>query len=348
MKFIPFILSIIMAAHCYGSASIGEYLSRTNKPSIPEKPDSSVVVAPALPAGLIAQGDFYRPAISPDGLSVACEGPKMGSVYLYERSGETWKGGKIVTASKDTALRTYVVDILDRIVSWRYGKKDGGKLHGPGLYENGKERYSGLTTGAARMAKAKDGVILLSKNGAWLNLATGRRGQYAMPDSGEKFDFAISGDSWAAGVNGYSKRASYVSVNGKLTTVADYAKYRSQGDDLNYPSILINGKDVWFASVYDGLLYVQCVTDGKTRWPINALPAIGKANMQDRCPPRLIILTGLVTVIYVQGGTIYRADVEGVLQGKSKPVAICKGAYPDVSANGLMVYVDGGLRVKKL
>jgi hypothetical protein len=181
-----------------------------------------------------------------------------------------------------------------------------------------------------------------------MNLATGRRGQYAMPDSGEKFDFAISGDTWAAGVNGYSKRASYVSVNGKLTTVAAHAAYPDQGDDLNYPCILIDGDTVWFASVYAGQLRIQAVTDGKTRWPIDKLPSLGKANMQDRCPPRLVLLNGLVTVIYVQGGTIYRADVEGVLQGKSKPVAICKGAYPDVSANGLMVYVDGGLKVKQL
>jgi hypothetical protein len=346
------VVALFLSVNAFGSASIGEYLNRTN--SIPEKPDNSIVTnAPVTtntppvvvtpPASgketVIAQGSFTRPAIYvSDKVYIAAEGPKMGSVYYWVNG----SGGLIVTASKQTALRTYIPDVVPNIVSWRYGIKDGGdpKCYGPGIYKDGKAQYSGPSKGAAKMAVSKDGVILISKNGEYKNLNTGKLGRYNMPDSGEKFDFQING-VWATAVNGFSKRSSYVSVNGKITTVADYAAYPDQSDDLCYPSVCINGKTVWFASVFKGKLFVNAVTDGKTRFPANNLPSIGDATMQDRCPPRLTVLNGRVTAFWSLKGVIYQADVENVLAGKGKPFIVCKGSMPDVHEK-TMVYIDNG------
>jgi hypothetical protein len=348
-----FLISLSACLVTYGSASIGEYLSRsnsvsTNAPVIIDTPAENPVVKESL----IAQGSFVRPAISvaDDGtVYVSAEGPGMGSVWLYTLKNNKWSGGQVVTASAATAKRTYVCSQLGDITSFRYGNKEGGKLHGPGTYRNGKEEFHGYSTGAARLAMSKSGPILMSKNGIYKNLKTGVIGHYNAGQTGEKFDFAIEGDTWATCHNGYSKEPSAVSVNGKRQTWADYKAYPDQGYDLNYPTVLINSGVVWCAAVYGGQLRVQSVRkNGKLRWKANKLPSLGKATAQDRCPPRLTVLSGVVYAVYVKGGVIYKADIEKCLSGKSEPVRICIGSFPSVD-KGVMAYVNGsGLQIRQL
>lgn len=331
----------LVASSAFGSASIGEYLSRTNSPQ---------VEAPAAQApGVIASGSFVRPAIASDGqaLYVAAEGPGMASVHYWTGKAGKWQGGLVVTASRNTAERTYVVDVLPGIVSFRYGKKEAGKLHGPGLYRNGREEFPNLTTGAARLAMSKDGPILMSKNGAWLNLSTVHRGQYNSGSTGEKFAFVISGDTWATCMNGWSNDHSSVSINGKRQVWADYATYgKSYGNDLCYPDLCldVNGT-AYMTAVLAGRLRIQVLEAGKLRFPLTALFDAGPATMEDRCPPRIVATAKTVHAFFVLKGSIYRLDVKQALKGKAKPVLVCAGSQPDVCAGPdeslHMVYVAG-------
>jgi hypothetical protein len=301
------------------------------------------VTPPSATVDTIAVGSFSRPSIAVDGetVYVACEGPKMQSLYQWTRTAGTWFGGIIVKASPQTAMRTYVADTLPGFTSFRYGKKDGGKFHGPGLFADGKESFVGLTTGAARLAMSKDGPILMSKNGEWKNLRTGQTGKYNAGSTGEKYDFAIQDGKWATVVNGYSKDPSSISYDGKRVVAFDYNTFKDQGSDLNYPSILIHSGAVWMASVHSGRLRLQCLKDGKLRWSATKPANIGDATMQQRCPPRLTAIRGRVVAVWQYKGSIMQVDVENALAGQAKPVAVCRGTMPDVSGPH-MVYLDGG------
>jgi hypothetical protein len=279
----------------------------------------------------------------------------MGSVHRFTSTGGKWTGGLVVTASKTTALRTYGLDALEDIISFRYGKKEGGKLHGPGTYRNGKEQFEGFSTGAARLAMSPVGPILMSKDGIYKNLATGKIGKYNAGLTGEKFAFAIDpvSGTWATAVNGYTRDGpggwSSISVNGKRITAFQYTP--DQGVDMNYPSVCIATSGVWMASVNEGRLRVQCVKDGKTRWPIDKTPSLGEATQGDRCPPRLIVTSKGVTAIWRLKDDILMVPVEQGLTGQ-KPVRIASGAFPAVVVGPggrlHMVYVSGGLRYKEV
>ena len=311
--------------------------------------ESPPVQAPSVTGeSLVAAGSFVRPAIAvgTDGaIYVAAEGPKMGSIAQWTSAdGKKWVAGKVVVGTMQTAMRTYVPRILPGIVSFRYGPKDGGKIQGPGIIVNGKEIFTGLTTGAARMARAPDGNILMSKNGAWGLIGPSgnivKKGQYNAGETGEKFDFAIDPQSgmWATCHNGYSKDPSSVSVNGKRQVWADYNTYgKWYGSDLNYPTVCIFSGNVWCASALGGQLRVQMVGKKGLRWPTTALPSLGNANTQDRCPPRLVALQGRLTAFWTYDGQIMRVDVEKCLKGKAKPTVVCAGAFPDING-GYMVY----------
>lgn len=292
----------------------------------------------------IAAGTFIRPAIAigPDGrLYVAAEGPGMASVHSYVTDAKgRWTGKQVVTASRQTALRTYCVNVLPGIISFRYGNKEDGEFRGPGTYD-GIEKFHNFSEGAARLAMSKSGPILMSKEGEWKNLATGQRGKYNAGKTGEKFAFDIRGDTWATCHNGYSAQASAVSINGQLQTWADYATYGNwYGNDLCYPDVLIAPDgSVWCASVYNDRLVVQQFVKGKPRWPVNALRDLGPATLQIRCPPRLVATQKAVEVVFVKAGSIYRINVE-----RGPPVEICRGTFPDVVSAGKtihMTYIDG-------
>jgi len=57
-------------------------------------------------------------------------------------------------------------------------------------------------------------------NGAWMNVATGQRGNFPAGSTGEKFDLAIRGTRWATAMNGYSQMSANIYVDGKRTTVS--------------------------------------------------------------------------------------------------------------------------------
>lgn len=349
---IPFLLVLagFLMAGCQ-TTQVGQIIdaissSSTNSPAV-----ASSNVAAAASDGLIYAGTFVRPAIyaDPSGtLCVAAEGPGMASIWRFTLGvNGKWAGSKVVTASKETALRTYVVSVLADTIAFRYGKKEAGKLHGVGTYRGGVERYEGFSTGAARLALSPDGPICMSKNGIWKNLKSGKIGNYNAGQTGEKFSLAISGKNWATCHNGCAKDPSSVSINGKRQVWADYATYgASYGIDMNYPEVAF-GPDgsVWCASILNGRMKVQQVVNGKLRWPATALGDLGEANVQDRCPPRLVVSHGRLWAFWVFKGSILRADVENVLSGRGKATIICAGSMPAVSvdANGKthMVYLAG-------
>ena len=339
---------------------IASFFVATN--SVPVVSNSVPVVTNTVTANvpaLIASGTFVRPAIyaDPDGtIYVAAEGPKMASVWSFVRgSNGKWTGSKVVTASKETALRTYVASVLPGVIAFRYGNKEAGKLHGVGTYRNGKEQFEGFSTGAARLALSLDGPICMSKDGIWKNLKTGKIGNYNAGSTGEKFSLAISGKNWATCHNGCAKDPSSVSINGQRQVWADYATYgKWYGIDMCYPDVAFgpNGS-VWCASILNGRIKIQQVVNGKLRWPATALGDLGEANVQDRCPPRLVTAQGRLWAFWVFKGSILRADVESVLVGKSKPVRICAGSMPAVCTDAAgalhIVYITAqGLNYKAL
>jgi hypothetical protein len=224
--------------------------------------------------------------------------------------------------------------------------KEGGKIRGPGIYRDGKETFHGWSEGAARLAMSQDGPILMSKEGAWENLATGEKGRYNAGRTGEKFAFDIRGATWATCHNGYSDETGQVSINGQRQAWLDYAAYPKQGYDLCYPDVLIAPDgSVWCASVISGRLLAQQIVKGKPRWPLKALLDLGPATMQDRCPPRLVASSAGVQVVFVRDGSIYRINVTQAIKGKAKAVRICSGSMPDVCLDSKgsihLCYVDG-------
>ena len=319
-------------------------LALTGCASIPRLPWNK----PAVPAAVIAAGNFARPVVSVDGkgvVRVAAEGPKMDSIHLWTWTGKAWEGVEIVRSSPSTASRVYVPDIEGGIVSWRYGNKEGGPMRGPGYWQDGKTFYPGLTEGAARLATSDAGTILMSKGGEWINLDTGARGRYPAGLTGEKFDFAIDRDTWATAHNGFSGEASRITIGGKGTTWASYAEYPDQGNDLNYPCAAIADGAAWAAAVYAGRVCVNS-WDGKALgWPATALLDLGPATMQERCPPRLYALSGAVYAVWQHKGAIYRKRIPDGPQER-----LATGTMPAVAADGervFMAYIsDGNLTVK--
>lgn len=322
------------------------------------KPVKPAPVTTADPE-LVASGSFTRPALALDASiwpGIAAEGPGMGSVYHWAQSVTGWAGGRIAEGSKATALRAYCPDIepcySGWAVSWRWGNKEGGKLHGPGLWINGKVIYPDLTTGAARLATGPVGVVILTKNGVnGIVRPDGVSGVSTWPaigSTGEKYSLAIGPDGrWAGAVNGYSLQDGSLAIGTERHTVATYAAYPAQSDDLCYPCAAW-GPDgaAWFASVFDGALRVNSVKAGAVRWPADALPSLGNATMTPRCPPRLLAVQGRLWAFWTCKGSIMRADVEAVLAGTGKPVKVATGEMPDVAlgADGRvrMVWVCGG------
>ncbi|MFZ4397184.1 MAG: hypothetical protein ACOYOU_16335 [Kiritimatiellia bacterium] len=329
----------------------------TNSPQVPDlPPDTPPVVTPA-PAGVIAQGDFYRPAVCVNGdgsIVVACEGHRLNTLYKWINTGSGWKGGQVVKGTMQTAMRVYVCNLLpgakagDEILSARYGPKDGGRIQGPMTFIKGVEKFEGFSTGMARLAMDKTGPILMSKNGVYKNLRTGEVKSYNAGGTGEKLAFAISGDTWATCMGGYSVEPSAVTINGKRQVWADYATYGAEyGSDLLYPAICIaSDGSVWCAEVLKGGLRVQHVTGGKLAYPIKALPSIGDASDEQRHAPVLIVQGGTVQAVWRNIHGIYRVDVAKALKGKQTPKLIAMGAYPaaavDAAGNLWVVYVSGG------
>jgi hypothetical protein len=76
---------------------------------------------------------------------------------------------------------------------------------------------------------------------------------------------------------------------------------------------------------------------------------LGAATLQDRCPPALVTAQGRLVAIYAFKGTIYRADVEKVLAGKGKPVAVTRGDQPAAQSRdgkiNIVYRADGGVRL---
>lgn len=309
---------------------------------------STQAVDAASPSDLVAAGDFVRPAIAvgQDGkIAIAAEGPKMASVHVWTWSGRKWDGAQIATASAETAGRCYVPDVaVDDAgvvyVSFRWGNKERGKLHGPGLVVAGKPSYPGLTTGAARLALTSDGVVLMSKDGAWGLLdrsgAVVRSGRFSAGSTGEKFDFSVSldGRTWATAHNGYSAQSAALAIGvpsaARRVTWADYLRFPEQGDDLCYPSVCLGSNgSAWAASVFGGRLRVNaCDAGGRLRWPADALPDLGPAAASERCPPRLVAWRGAVWAVYEQGGQVWRLDVAAGAERKAKPIRIAAGRQP--------------------
>lgn len=302
----------------------------------------------ATASDTVAAGDFVRPAIAvgQNGqIAVAAEGPKMASVHLWTWSGREWEGAQIATASAETAGRCYVPDLaIDAAgvvyVSFRWGNKERGRLHGPGLVVNGKPSYPGLTHGAARLALTSDGVVLMSKDGAWGLLdrsgAVVRSGRFSAGSTGEKFDFSVSPDgrTWATAHNGYSAQSAALAIGvpsaARRVTWADYLRYPDQGDDLRYPSVCLGSNGVaWASAVYGGRLRANaCDATGRLRWPADALPDLGAATSLERCPPRLVAWRGAVWAVYEQGGQVWRLDVAAGAERKAKPIRIAAGRQP--------------------
>ena len=318
--------------------------------------DAAVAPAAAAPDGLVASGNYARPTL--DGLTVAAEGPGMASLYRWTRAASAWKGGLVVSASPATAGRCYVPRLAGGVMSWRWGNKEAGKLHGPGLLVGGRILYPGLTEGAARLALTPAGVVLMSKNTEWGLLdASGaviKRGTFSPGMStGEKFGFRVDGQTWAVCHNGWSGQPSalaYGTSAGAIRRVtwADRAVYPSQGDDLNYPALAIHSGAFWCASVLAGQLRVNCYRKGGLRWPATALPTLGPATLQERCPPALVTDGGRLWAVWCYKGQIMLADVERVIKRKAKPIVVTRGDQPAAQSVGDKVVivhrVDGGVR----
>lgn len=306
--------------------------------------------------GVIASGSFARPAIGvyQGVITVAAEGAGMGSIWKYTLGvNGKWSGGEAVKGSAQTADRVYVPDVAGGVVSFRFGPKTGGVWKGPGLImPDGKVIRTQLTTGAARLAQDSKGVIIMSKDASWGRVnadgSIGQRGRFAGMSTGEKISFDCSGDQWAVGMGGYSKQYACVAVGtekgGKLTSVASYKTYPDMSSDLLYCSVKIHGSNVWFATSYNGRLMVNRVTAGRARWPITALKDMGPCVAGDRCPPRLVALSGRVYAIYEAPGR--KIMMQAIPKGKAAQIAT--GSQPGADDFGHVVYVDGGLKIKVL
>lgn len=335
-----------------------------------------VVAPPAIPApsaGVIAQGSFARPciAVGKDGkIYVASEFPAVTGIGLWVYDGKAWKGGQVVKTDKSnpkqSASRSYIPTIAVDAdgwcwVAWRWGRKEWGTYHGPGVYIRapggaGLTRYINFTIGVAQLqmdARETAGPVLMSKDGAWRVIDRAgmyaKAGGYNSGGSGEKLSFAVSknGKIWATAVNGCSRLPSAVSVSGNRQTWADYKTYPEQGDDLRYPGVCIaSDNSVWTASVLGGKLRVNRVVAGKMAYPVNALPSIGDATMEERHGPTLVAQGDTVQAFWRAGSNIYRVDVEKALKGKAAPSRMVAGAYPacavDAAGTIHMVYVAGG------
>ena len=309
-----------------------------------------------VPTSIIASGAFARPAISvaQDGsIHVAAEGPGMASLHLYTHNNGTWAGGEIVRGTLQTAKRVYVPNVLPGLVSFRYGPKDGGEIQGPGIYRAGKESFLGFSTGAARLALSKDGPILMSKDGIWQNLTTGQIGRYNAGLTGEKYAFVIdSSGIWHTAHNGSSRQASAVSIDGNRQTWASYETYPEQGDDLRYVDICAANGKTYISTVYGGDNRVQVMDAGRPRYSLDALPSLGKATMEQRCPPRLVATPKGVVAIWRSGKAIVAVNVEQALAGTAKPAQIATGEFPAAAVGPTgkihLVYVSNGLHHKEI
>lgn len=302
----------------------------------------------------IAVGTWARPVISIDATGtvwVAVEGSNMKSIWVYRLQGGTWQGGQVVVGSKQTADRVYVPDAANGVVSFRYGPKNGGTIKGPGLWINNTEIATRMTTGAARLDQDDQGIVLMSKDANWGRVnadgTIGKQGHFANLSTGEKLAFDCVGPMWAVGMNGYSAQDASVAVGtsagGKVTAVADYHKYSGMSSDLLYCSVVIRYKAVWFASAYGGRLMVNCVKDGKARWPIAALANLGPCVTGDRCAPALVNTPASVVAIYeAPGRAIMRQAVPN-----GGALRIATGSQPDatVGPGGAihMVWIDGNV-----
>ena len=316
-------------------ALFGQTTTPASTNTAPTTPDTPVTATAA--AATIAQGTFVRPAIAVSAsgaIHVAAEGPNMASGHAWTWTGKKWQGGQIVAASKDTAGRCYLFDVAPSgIIVWRWGNKEYGKLHGPGLYAAGKVSYPGLTTGAARLAHDGSRTYLMSKNGAWAELdAQGsptRTGSFPAGQTGEKFDFFITpAGVWHTAHNGFSKEASaYTSSKTARQTWAAYADYPDQGNDLCYPSVCAVDGKAYCISTLGGSTRVQVMDAGKPRFPLNRLGTLGKATLEQRCPPRLVATRTGVAAVWRAGKTILAVNVEAGLKGR-KAARVADGTYP--------------------
>lgn len=338
----------------------------TNAPAVivAEPQPGTVVVLPD--SELVAAGAFARPAIGIHGgtVTVAAEGPGMASIWVYRLEAGKWIGGKRLSGSGATAARVYGLSVADGTSAFRFGPKTGGTWKGPGLImPSGAVIRTQLTTGAARLATDPKGLILMSKDANWGRVnpdgTTSKPRRFAGLSTGEKIAFDVSGYTWAVGMNGYSKQDASVAVGpaegpGKVTAVASFKAFPAMGSDLLYCSVVISGPDVWFASSYGGRLRINCVTNGRARWPVTALADLGPCVAGDRCPPRLLAVKGRVFAIWeAPGRSIMRVDVEAMLKGKAKPVRICAGSQPaalvDTDGRVRVVYIgEGGIRCRVL
>jgi hypothetical protein len=295
----------------------------------------------------------------------------MASLALYVFDGKKWTGQTIVTASRATALRCYVPDIevgADGTcwVSFRWGKKEGGRLHGPGVWirapnGTGKLIYPHLTTGAARIEPDGAGVVLMSKNGAFGRIdksgtVTSGGMMKAGLGTGEKFDLDTQGEVWAVAINGCTAQPSSITVGtaagGQRVTSFDHGVFPGLGNDLNYTSVLLHKGTAWAAMIESGKLRLNALTGTALRWPATAPASLGAGTMDQRCPPRLVAAKAGPSVIWRRGQEIVMADIEKGLKGAA-PVRLASGIYPSAATGPdgrvHLVYVDGaGLHYKEV
>lgn len=308
-------------------------------------------IEPPPSVSTVAPGEWVRPtiAIGPGGrIAIAAEGPKMASIHLWLWTRDGWQGTEIARASKETAGRCYVADAVydadgNLYVSWRWGKKEYGKLHGPGIYilqPGGKAVtvYPGVTSGAARLAVVGGKVTVFTKDGANYPItasgAVGPVQKYPAGSTGEKFDVAADGGTVATVMNGYSAMAGRITIGGKVATWADYAEYDEQGYDLCCPSVAINGGRAWCASELGGRLRVNSFDGKALGWPSDALLDVGAATHQERCPPRLYAASGAVYAVWTHKGVIYRKRLPDGQQER-----IASGSMPSVCNDGEVLHV---------
>ncbi len=335
-----------------------------NTPARPPATPPTVPTTESAAAGIVAVGDFARPSIGVYNgvITVAAEGSGMGSTWSYRLVNGKWVGGKDVTGSDQTADRVYVVSVCNGIYSYRYGPKTGGSWKGPGLWINGKEIRTQLTTGAARLAADSKGVILMSKDANWGRVnpdgSIGQRGHFAGLTTGEKIAFDASGSTWAVGMGGFSRQDASVAVGtesgGRVTPVIAYSLFpgdSGMSSDMAYVSVSINGPVVWFAANYGGKLRLNSVEDGKARWSPTAPKTIADGNQGDRCPPRLATARGRTHVIWQAGGDIMRVDALNACKAAlnplhASPTRVCSGSQPAVCVGPdgtiYLVYLSGG------
>lgn len=322
------------------------------------------VVQRAAPDAIVAVGEFARPAISlgrNGTVFVAAEGAGMASVHLFTWTGRAW-GGRLVAASERggvvDASRVYCPDVEavgeTCVVAMRCGNKEWGSLRGPAYATgSGVWRFPDLTEGAARLAvdpARPNEAVLMTKNGAFgvINergdiFATGA---FGAGQTGEKYAFCIDAASrWHTAMNGFSGEASaYARTGIRRRTWASHEAYPEQGDDLRYPSVVADGESAVIATVLGGRLRVQIMDAGEARFPIDDLPSLGAATMEERCPPKLVATPRGVVAVWRAGGAIMAANVKLCLDGSAKPVRIAEGAFPDAACgpDGMLhvVYSD--------